>query len=521
MSDIQSLEAELLRREALADILVFQRVMSRTGSADFSNTPAKHHQLIIQKLSDLEAGRIQNLMILAPPGSAKSTYASIQFVLWVLAKNPSWSILCASNSQDLATEFNRRRRNIALQPLWADLAGTTLDPTKSGQEHFTTLKEGGVRSAGVGSTITGNRADLLVLDDPVAGIEQALSLTELEKQWSWWNYDFVTRGKKGCRKLVITTRWSVNDISGKLLETEAREWEVLELPLICDSTEDPLGRDIGEVLWPENYPPEKVAKYKSDRLLFACLCQQKPIDRKGVWCSEANFKYDETPPECTNRHSRVLAIDAALSVDKGDYSVLSVVQLDHEKRMHVIDMHREQMGPDKLVDKIFELVKDYSILTVLGDADSILKSLRLAIANRYERDREKDKLPPFHLHLEPMGNKDKQTRNAPLRAEILSGNVYLLRADWNPTALAELVGFPGLKHDDIVDSLGLVPRRLPYLTAGAVPADVSERQRMQQATRQNPQTIWDPVSRKYMTGMPLHELFDDHEQRMRMIRRRG
>jgi predicted phage terminase large subunit-like protein len=500
---LKELDAELLRRDALEDIFTFGVVMRRTGSADFANTPAKHHRLILEKLSDLEAGRIKNLMILAPPGSAKSTYASIQFVLWVLAKHPDWSILCASNSQDLATEFNRRRRNIALHPIYADLMGTTLDPTKAGQEHFTTLKEGGVRSAGVGSTITGNRADLLVLDDPVSGIEQALSLTELEKQWSWWNYDFVTRGKLGCRKLVITTRWSVNDISGKLLETEGGEWEVLELPLVCDSTEDPLGREIGEVLWPENYPPEKVAKYKADRLLFACLCQQKPVDRKGVWCSEANIKYDETAPILVNRAARVLTIDAALSVDKGDYSVLCVVQLDSEKKMHVIDVHREQMSPDGLVDKIFELVKTYSIQTVLGDEDSILKSLRVAIQNRYERDRIKDSLPPFHLHLEPMGNKDKQTRNAPLRAEILSGNFFLLRGDWNPIVVSELVGFPGLKHDDIVDSLGLVPRRLLFLTADE--ADLEKvRARDAETTRGT-----------------ISNLFAEHERRMRSIRRRA
>ena len=88
--------------------------MAGTGSNDFQHPPAAHHHLIIAHLEALERGEIQRLMILAPPGSAKSTYCSIQFPLWRLARQPDKNILCASNTQDLAEAFNRRRRNIAL-----------------------------------------------------------------------------------------------------------------------------------------------------------------------------------------------------------------------------------------------------------------------------------------------------------------------------------------------------------------------------------------------------------------------
>ena len=51
--------------------------------------PARHHALLINKLEALAHGdlRVPRLAIFMPPGSAKSTYASILFPPWAMANH--------------------------------------------------------------------------------------------------------------------------------------------------------------------------------------------------------------------------------------------------------------------------------------------------------------------------------------------------------------------------------------------------------------------------------------------------
>ncbi len=58
----------------------------------------------------------------------------------------------------------------------------------------------------------------------------------------------------GGRIVVIQTRWHEDDLSGFLLREDPDNWHEIRLPAICDDLDDPLGRAIGEPLWPERYP---------------------------------------------------------------------------------------------------------------------------------------------------------------------------------------------------------------------------------------------------------------------------
>ena len=46
--------------------------------------PARHHRLIISELEGLASGRWDRLMLLLPPGSAKSTYTRLNVLLGTL-----------------------------------------------------------------------------------------------------------------------------------------------------------------------------------------------------------------------------------------------------------------------------------------------------------------------------------------------------------------------------------------------------------------------------------------------------
>src|ERR1700756_1366631 len=74
--------------------------------------PATHHRLLIQKLEDLNAGRIRRLAIFMPPGSAKSTFASILFPAFYLANHPDHHVLGCAHTTELAKRWARRVRNL-------------------------------------------------------------------------------------------------------------------------------------------------------------------------------------------------------------------------------------------------------------------------------------------------------------------------------------------------------------------------------------------------------------------------
>ena len=69
------LEQEQWRRQCRQSFISFCiEALSSRGE-----TPALHHRLIARELEALARGRSKRLMILAPPGSAKTTYTSRLF----------------------------------------------------------------------------------------------------------------------------------------------------------------------------------------------------------------------------------------------------------------------------------------------------------------------------------------------------------------------------------------------------------------------------------------------------------
>ena len=82
----------LLRTDATESLTRFIEVASP------DTKPAAHHLLLLNRLEAVERGEITRLMIFMPPGSAKSTYASILFPPWFLGRNPARSAIGASHS---------------------------------------------------------------------------------------------------------------------------------------------------------------------------------------------------------------------------------------------------------------------------------------------------------------------------------------------------------------------------------------------------------------------------------------
>lgn len=463
----------LIRRGALESLSKFREYIAPTGQNDFKNVPAEHHRLIIGHLEALELGEIKKLLILAPPGSAKSTYCSIQFPMWRLARSPSTNILCASNTMTLAEGFNLRRRAVALTDEWRRLAGTGPTLVREGVDHIVTDKQGGIKAAGVGSGIVGFRSHLNVLDDPIASLEEALSPAALEKQWAWFLNEFRTRLVPGGPELIVSTRWAKKDIAGRILElvrAGKEQWVVLRLPMLADHPDDPLGRVEGEALWPEYFTPEHIAEKQLDPFMWSTQFQQTPLDESGSWVTREQIIYSDAPPD--QEPYRVIGVDLALTVGRGDYTVFVVGQIDHKRRLHIIHVDRRRTSPDESVDRLFELAFTYQPKEVVIDDDNASKVFRMALQERMRSAREGH--APFPLHAMPMRGQDKETRAAAIRAMFMRGDVRILRAPWTAALVAEITDFPSGDHDDQVDALGLIGRRFPALSSPSKPKAMTD-----------------------------------------------
>src|SRR6185295_10772525 len=235
---------------------------------------AAHHKLLMKELEAVARGETERLMLLMPPGSAKSTYASVLFPPWFMGRNPEMSVLGVSNTTDLAERFSRRVRNIVAMREFSNVfEGNGISDDNAAAGSWETTKGGEFFAAGMGAAIAGRRADLGLIDDPIKTREEADSDRIRQKHWDWYLNDFLTRLKPGARQIVIQTRWHEDDLGGRILERESNRWKVVKLPMLAVAN-DPLGRKQGERLWPEWFTEEMISTAKMDTRSWNALYQQ-------------------------------------------------------------------------------------------------------------------------------------------------------------------------------------------------------------------------------------------------------
>lgn len=193
------------------------------------------------------------LVISMPPQEGKSQRASRRFPLWCLTQNPDLRIAIASYEMNTARRWGRTIRDDIAQN--TEEIGLRVREDLSAQGEWQLAgHEGGVYSAGVGGALTGRPVDLLIIDDPVKGREQADSPTIREKTWDWWTDSASTRLAPGAPVILILTRWHNDDLAGRLLAAEdGKRWRVVNIPAQADhrperGETDPLGREPGEFM---------------------------------------------------------------------------------------------------------------------------------------------------------------------------------------------------------------------------------------------------------------------------------
>lgn len=419
--------------------------------------PAAHHRLLIDRLEKLERGEIRSLMVCMPPGSAKSIYSSILYPPWFLGRNPGLLVLAASNTLELAERFGRKARGIVSEADYFETFGTKLSE-ESGAAARWELTNGSEYFAGaVGGSIVGRRADLLVLDDVVKNREEVESTLQRDKVWDWYKSDVLTRLKPGARKAFVNTRWHEDDLPGRILENE-KGWEVLILEMENTKEDDPLGRKIGERLWPEWFTEEMVSTAKEDIGVWNSLYQQNPVPLGGGEFKSEWIEYYDTRPNKGDVAVLMLVDPAGDKGVKSDYTAIWIIGVGADGNYYVLDIVRDKLDLGERTDKVFELHRKWKPRVVRYEEYGLQSDISHI---KMEMDRRVYRFKIQKVAGTRISKEDRIRRLIPIFREgkmvFPREHIYIYNNKHVDLVRVfiqeELEKFPVSKHDDLLDSL--------------------------------------------------------------------
>lgn len=417
--------------------LAFSRLLSYVVYQWPAYQIAPHHRKIAQALHRVERGEIKRLMMFLPPRHGKSMLASEFFPAWYLGRNPNHQIIHVTYGQELADGFGRKVRNQIADPVFSQIFDNVQPAKDSLAAHRFHTTDGGVYHAvGVGGPITGRGSDLLLIDDPIRGREDADSETYRRKMRDWYQAVAYTRLMPGGAIVLIQTRWHQDDLAGWLLSEHAEEnWEVISLPAVNES---------GKALWPEAFPIETLNKIKSaiGSRDWNALYQQNPIPDDGGLVKIKWFGRYDTLPESFDRI--VHSWDTAQKPKQINDPSVGMVFGIRGSQYFLIDVFRDRCEYPELKRAVVDLANGAYCPNAILIEDKV-SGISLV------QELRRIGMPPV-IAIKP--DKDKIMRMNRVTPMIESGRVFLpYRARWLPEFESEISAFPLGKNDDQCDAL--------------------------------------------------------------------
>jgi predicted phage terminase large subunit-like protein len=418
---------------------------AETVLGDLDQSPARHHRELIKWLDAVLEGQCDRLMVQMPPGYAKSTYGSVLFPAYFLSRHAGSQIIATSHTASLAEQFGRQVRRLIVD--YRELLNLRLAQDSRAAGRFSLEPGGGYFAAGIRGPITGRRADLIVIDDPIKSWAEAESPVYRDALHDWYRAELTARLKPKGRIVLLMARWHEDDLAGRLLRGPG-DWQNLRLPVLAESG-DVLGRKEGEPLWPAWQDEAAISRQRAEvgERAFAALYQQNP---KPPEAALFNTKTVMIVPDIPALKRTVRAWDLAATLPGAgrnpDYTVGLKLGAAQDDFYIVLDVVRIQASPAAVIAKIKEAAKLDGFATLIalpqdpGQAGVAQVASMTAELVGYRVTASVESGP-------------KMTRAMPAATLMDSGKIRLLAGPWNENFLRELEAFPESQKDDQVDAL--------------------------------------------------------------------
>ena len=443
LEQIREYDNALLREEGSEDFMRFVTTMW----PGFIH--GRHHALMAKKFEEIANGETKRLIINMPPRHTKSEFASYLLPAWFLGKFPGKKIIQCSNTAELAVGFGRKVRNLVDSEVYGEIfPNVALRSDSKAAGRWSTNANGEYFAIGVGGTVTGKGADLLIIDDPHSEQEAALAAGDpsvYDKVFEWYTSGPRQRLQPGGSIVVVMTRWAKRDLTGRILQSmvdrDGDEWEIIELPAILPS-EKPL--------WPEFWSYDELSKLRIELPLskWQAQYQQDPTSEEGALVKREWWQIwdKDTPPRC---EFIIQSWDTAFTKsERADYSACTTWGVfykdenENDPNIILLDALKERMEFPELKARAMEYYTDWQPDAFIVEAKAsgaplIFELRRMGI--------------PVQEFTPTRGN-DKISRVNSVSDLFASGKVWAPRRRWAEEVIEEMAAFPNSDHDDLVDS---------------------------------------------------------------------
>ena len=422
----------------------------------------------IEGFIERETGNAYDILLLeTPPQHGKSMTVTESLPSWALMKYPETRIILSSYNEESAERFSRRNRE-KLQQWGGALFGVELGKLNRATEFELDGHRGRLISRGVMSGITGNAADLLIIDDPIKNREEADSPAYRNKVWAEWLNSLKSRLQARAKVIVIMTPWHEDDLAARILRTEDNI-RLLRLPVEAEPTEsepDPLGRQAGEPLcpelgkgkvWLEQFKRAYLRDPSGGQRAWMALYQCRPRAETGNLVLREWWRfYDNPPPDL---HSLCISVDAAFKGGENNDFVAITVWGRVQRDSYLLDCVNRHLTFTQTLAEIRAAQRRWPQASAVLIEDKANGSAIIDVLRQ----------EMYCIPVDPEGGKDARVQA--VSPAIESGHVFLPRnAPWLEEYLNQWTAFPHGQHDDMVDSSTQALRWLDRIPVVAEPS---------------------------------------------------
>ena len=433
-----------------------------------------HHKKLAKIFTDVIEGKKKRVIINIAPRMGKSEFSSYLFPAYFLGKYPQKKIIMGTHTAGLSEDFGRRIRNLIDTEEYREIFPATVvaDDQKAAGKWSTSVG-GQYYAAGVGGALAGRGADLFVIDDPHSEQDvKTNSRLAFDTAWSWFQTGPLQRLMPGGAIIIIMTRWSLLDLTGKLIDYQIKNpesipWEIVELPAILNE-----GTENEKSLWPEQWPLSslKATKASLDPKYWNAQYMQQPTSDNSAIVSRKHWRIweGEDPPPCDYV---IQSWDTAFETkNNSDYSACTTwgVWYNEEEgnspQVILLDAFKARMAFPELKETAHKHWKEW-------DPDAFIVEKKAAGAPLIQELRAMG-IPVQEFS--PSRGNDKMVRLNAVADLFTSGKVWAPDTRWAREVIEEVASFPVGEHDDFVDTT--TQALLRYRQGGFISLDTDEQE---------------------------------------------
>jgi predicted phage terminase large subunit-like protein len=436
-----------------------------------------HHRKLAKIFEDVIAGKKKRVIINIAPRMGKSEFSSYLFPAYFLGKFPNKKIIMGTHTASLSEDFGRRVRNLIESDEYQDLfPRTQISDDQKAAGKWSTSEEGQYYAAGVGGALAGRGADLFVIDDPHSEQDvKSNSRLAFDTAWAWFQTGPLQRLMPGGAIIVIMTRWSLLDLTGRLIDyqtrnPEADQWEIVELPAILEKEQED-GTVLEKSLWPEQWPLEALKGKKAgmDPRFWNAQYMQQPTSENSAIIARRHWRIwdKDDPPRCEYIiQSWDTAYEQKTSSDFSACTTWGIFYNEEENdtpQLILLDAFKDRMAFPELKQVALKHYKEW-------EPDAFIVEKKAAGAPLIQELRTMG-IPVQEFS--PSRGNDKIVRVNAIEDLFTSGKVWAPDTRWAREVIEEVAAFPVGEHDDFVDTTSQALLR--FRQGGFITLDTDEK----------------------------------------------